>query len=75
VTWCIWAGEVRKWERVVESSVQGLGEFEFDYWKCSEERSLSVSLELGDVAERGVLEREQKWSRQVEDEKSDGREN
>lgn len=53
MTWCIWAGEVRKWERVVESSVQGLGEFEFDYWKCSEERRLSVSLELGDVAERG----------------------
>jgi len=55
VTWCIWAGDVRKRERVVESSVQGLGEFEFDYWKCSEERRLSVSLELGgDVAERGV---------------------
>jgi hypothetical protein len=53
VTWCIWAGEVRKWERVVESSVQGLGEFVFDYWKCSEERRLSVSLESGDAAERG----------------------
>lgn len=52
-----------------------MGEFEFDYWKCSEERRLSVSLELGDVAERGFWEREQKWSRQVEDEKSDGREN
>jgi hypothetical protein len=75
VTWYIWAGEVRKWERVVESLVQGLGEFEFDYWKCSEERKLSVSLEMADVAERGVLEREQEWGRQVEDEKSDGREN
>jgi hypothetical protein len=30
-----------------------LGEFEFDYWKCSEERKLSVNLEMADVAERG----------------------
>jgi hypothetical protein len=38
---------------MVESSVQGLGEFEFDYWKCSEERKLSVSWRMADVAERG----------------------
>ena len=29
----------------------------------------------GGCCRKGVLEREQKWSRQVEDEKSDGREN
>lgn len=56
MTWCIWAEEVRIWERVVEGSVQGLGEFEFDYWKCSEERRLSVSLELGMLQKGGFGE-------------------